>query len=69
MAVLHNPSLYYETPVFYKSSELASINYDEHFVISSNKKSLNDINEYMMKNYISHHILDVSYAFHSEFID
>ncbi len=69
IAILHNPVLYYETPFIFKKSELVSINYDEHFVISSSKANLSEIKEYLDKNNVSHHVLDVSYAFHSEGIN
>ncbi|MCX7920826.1 MAG: ACP S-malonyltransferase [Clostridia bacterium] len=69
IAVLHNPALYEQIPMFYKKSELVSINYDEHFVISASKTNLNEIEEYMVANSITYHVLDVSFAFHSEGIN
>lgn len=69
LAVLHDPSLYYETPLLNKNSELASINYHSHFVIAGKTEELEKIEEFLRSKEIICQLLPVSYAFHSSFIE
>jgi trans-AT polyketide synthase, acyltransferase and oxidoreductase domains len=69
LAVLHDPSLYYEAPVIHQNSELASINYHCHFVISGKTEKLKEIEGFLRGKEIISQLLPVSYAFHSSLID
>ena len=68
-AILHDPRLYYETPLIYENSELVSINFHSHFVISSRIDSLHRIAQHLKENQIDYQALPVPRAFHSSFID
>lgn len=69
MAILHQVRLYDETPILYRHSELAAINFDSHFVISGVKEGIQEIANHLASNQIVSHTLPISYAFHSSFID
>lgn len=69
IAIIDNPSLYYETPQLYENSELASVNYHSHFVISGDNEKLNLIVNFLEKKNITYHLLPVDYGFHSSLID
>lgn len=69
LAILHDISLYYDTPVLYDNSELASVNYHSHFVVSGKREGLKKAEAFLRDNDIVYQDLPVSYAFHSSFID
>ncbi|EJQ38289.1 PfaD family protein [Bacillus cereus BAG5X1-1] len=69
LAVLHNSNLYYDVPLLFKNSELASINYNSHFVISGKNEHLIDIKEFLKERGIVSEKLSVSHAFHSSLIE
>lgn len=69
LAILHDPSLYYETSLIRENSDLASINYYSHFVISSQIDNLHRIEQHLRERGIAHQALPVTKAFHSSFID
>ncbi|MFJ6208611.1 acyltransferase domain-containing protein [Lysinibacillus sp. NPDC092081] len=69
LAILHASSLYFETPFLYENSELASINYSDHFVISGKINNLTDIQHFLNNKGIINQRLPVRYGFHSHLID
>lgn len=69
LAILNNPSLYYETPQLFENSELTSVNYQSHFVISVDNEKLNLITNFLIKRNIVFQLLPISYGFHSALID
>jgi len=69
VAVLYDPHLYYETPVLFENSELASVNYPEHFVVSGSCSSLEKVQAFLRDRQIVYLKLPVSYGFHSSGID
>ncbi|TCS93655.1 acyltransferase domain-containing protein [Hazenella coriacea] len=69
IAIIDNPSLYDETPQLFENSELTSINYRSHFVISGDHKALQLVLQFLKENNIIHQLLPVSYGFHSSLID
>ncbi len=69
IAVLHNFELYNSQPLLYKNSELISINYKSHFVISADMDAVPVIVDFLKSRDIIYQTLPVSYAFHSRCID
>ncbi|SPF50733.1 Polyketide biosynthesis acyltransferase homolog PksD [Candidatus Desulfosporosinus infrequens] len=69
LAILHDSSLYSETAVINRNSELASINYNNHFVISGKTEELKEIEEFLRDKKIISQLLPVTYGFHSSLID
>ena len=69
LAIIHDVKLFNEVPLIRDNSELASVNYDSHFVISGEKKQLNDIGRYLKSSNILYQPLPVAYGFHSSYID
>jgi len=69
LAIIYNPNLYYENPILFKDTEFVALNYDSHFVISGEKKSLLKICSFLDEHEIIHQMLPVSFGFHSSYID
>ncbi len=69
LAVIHDVALYNESPIMHENSELASVNYDSHFVISGTVEKLKDIEKFLNTKGILFQALPVSFAFHSSLID
>lgn len=69
LAILHDFALFQETPLIYDNSELASINYDSHFVISGKIHKLKIIEEFLYSRNITCMFLPVSHGFHSSLAD
>jgi trans-AT polyketide synthase/acyltransferase/oxidoreductase domain-containing protein len=69
IAILHNQSIFNETPFLFNNSELASSNFDSHFVISGKSDSLINIENFLQKRSIIYQSLPVSQGFHSSRID
>ena len=69
LAVIHDFSLFQEIPLIYDNSELASINFDSHFVISGKTDKLKVIEEFLNSKSIACMLLPVSHAFHSSLAD
>lgn len=69
IAVIDNCKIYEDTPIIYNNSELVSINYVSHFVISAPEQELKEIKNYLKKNRIMHVKLPIQYAFHSQWIE
>ena len=69
LAILDDPNLYHETPLLFENSELVSINFSSHFIVSSRIQNLHRIEGYLKEKHISYQALPVTKAFHSSFID
>jgi trans-AT polyketide synthase/acyltransferase/oxidoreductase domain-containing protein len=69
LAILHDPNLYHENQFIYGNSELVSVNFHSHFVVSGQKNSLKDIEQYLKANQICCQALPVTQGFHSPLID
>ncbi|KXZ15034.1 acyltransferase [Bacillus nakamurai] len=69
LAILGDPQLYQEYPMLYEQSELASVNYHSHFVISGEQEKVREMMEFLREKQIPHQLLPVSYGFHSALID
>jgi len=69
LAILHDINLYYDTPALYENSELASVNYNSHSVVSGKRERLQKTEAFMRDNDIVYQDLPVSHAFHSSLID
>lgn len=69
LAIIHHADMYNATPLIYENSELASINYDSHFVVSGEKEKLKEIERFLISKNIICQSLPVSYGFHSSYID
>ncbi len=66
-AVVHKATLFNETP--FNKSELASVNFHSHFVVSSKLESLLDIENFLQEKHIAYQRLPVSIGFHSALIE
>src|SRR3990170_7802565 len=69
LAVIHDAALYNATPLIHENSELASISYDSHFVVSGETEKLKQIERYLKNGNILFQCLPVTYGFHSSYID
>jgi trans-AT polyketide synthase/acyltransferase/oxidoreductase domain-containing protein len=69
LTILHDPSLYHETPLLHGFTELAGINYNDHFVVSGKNEALIEIQHFLKERDIVFQLLPVSYAFHSRWIE
>ncbi|MEC2110530.1 acyltransferase domain-containing protein [Bacillus stercoris] len=69
LAILDKPQLLKDYPQLFRNSELISINYDSHFVISGEENHIKQIMEALKEKQILCQLLPVSYAFHSSLID
>lgn len=69
IAILAPPSLYDEAPFLHTRSELSGINFDKHFAVSCALPDLAIIEQELRQRAIACQRLDVSYAFHSRWID
>ena len=69
IAIIDDPNIYHKTPLLRENSELASINFHSHFVVSSKSQNLNKIEKYLKEKQITYQALPVTKAFHSPYID
>ena len=69
LAILHKPTLFKDIPLLFNNSELASYNFDSHFVISGQHDALKEIASFLKKQHIAYQSLPVSQAFHSALIE
>lgn len=69
LAILENTSLFYENTDIFKNCDLASINFDKHFVIGTENSELIAIQEFLTQKNITHQVLNVPHAFHSRSLD
>lgn len=69
LAIFHDLSLFEGTTFINNNSELASINFDTHFVISGKLEKIKAIKELLNSKGIACTFLPVNYAFHSSLTD
>ncbi|ACL75225.1 acyltransferase domain-containing protein [Ruminiclostridium cellulolyticum] len=69
LAIFNTPDIYENLPLLYKNSELSSVNFASHFVVSGSNENLTAIREYMEAKNIICYVLPVTYGFHSHLID
>lgn len=69
IAILDRPEKYHACAELYENCEIASINFDSHFVVSGHIDRLRVVSEYLDKNKISFQGLPVAHAFHSSMFD
>lgn len=69
LAVLHTPQTYNDHPTLSQYSELASINFDQHFVITCKQDALSKAEGLFKEKQITYQILAVDHGFHSQYID
>jgi len=69
LTIIHDPSLYRDTPLLHQHTDLAGINYNSHFVVSGKKQALNEIQHFLQEKDITFQLLPVSFAFHSRWIE
>ncbi len=69
LAILAKPELYQSQSYLNQNSELAGINFPEHFVVSGKKDSVNEIILKLKQDQIAFQLLPVAYPFHSSLID
>ncbi|ARW06797.1 acyltransferase domain-containing protein [Bacillus atrophaeus] len=69
LAILDHPQLYNEFPQIFDQSELTSVNYHSHFVVSGENEKIKMIINFLKEKHITHQLLPVSYGFHSSLMD
>ncbi|MEM6846528.1 MAG: hypothetical protein AAF580_00430 [Pseudomonadota bacterium] len=69
LAVLADPKLYDDLAVLRDTSEIASINSNEHFILAVPAEGLPELEAVFRARSIPAHALPVGYAFHSRWID
>lgn len=69
LTILGSPGLYHEDSRLNKNSELTSVNFHSHFVVSGERDRLLGIERYLKRKQISCQLLPVSFAFHSSLIE
>ncbi|AQS18313.2 ACP S-malonyltransferase [Clostridium beijerinckii] len=69
LAILHDSKLYLERSDIFTNSELVSINYDSHFVISGETSRIKKIQKQLNGSGVATYKLPVSHAFHSALIN
>jgi acyl transferase domain-containing protein len=69
IAVFHHKDLYYQDEVLNNNSELAAINFDNHFVVSGELEKVKRIIPHLNKKNITTQVLNVPIGFHSRLID
>jgi len=67
-AVLADPALF-DRDFLSGRSELASVNFSSHFVVSAKKNELDEVETALRKHNINYQRLPVSYPFHSRWIE
>jgi len=69
LAILGPRSLYDNSQVIHDCTTLASVNFDQHFVVSGSTASLAMVERFLGDCGITHQRLAVAFAFHSDGID
>lgn len=69
IAIFGSPEVYHSTAVLHGNCEIASINFDSHFVVSGSASRLKIVAEYLDKNEINFQLLPVAHAYHSSIFD
>ncbi|UUZ86393.1 acyltransferase domain-containing protein [Paenibacillus sp. P26] len=68
-AILDSCTLYETEPLLNRNTELASVNYESHFVVSGGAEGLSEAEACMRGKGILYQRLPVNYGFHSGWID
>ncbi len=68
-AIIGDVNLYDSERIISENSELSSINFYSHFVVSGERNGLDLIERHLKRNEILYQPLPVCYAFHSAFMD
>ncbi len=69
VAILDKPALFEQQPELNQHSVIGSVNFENHFVVSSKLSSKSSIIDFLKSRNITHQDLAVSHAFHSPWID
>ncbi|NFA43461.1 acyltransferase domain-containing protein [Clostridium botulinum] len=69
VAIFKNKDFYYSDHILYENSEIASINFKNHFVISGYNSSIYKIMDHLRRNKIMHQKVNTNMGFHSKSID
>jgi acyl transferase domain-containing protein len=69
IAILAEPALYEDEPFLHVHSEMAGVNFDQHFAVAAGQSDLDTIEAELKRRGITHQRLAVSFAFHSRWID
>ena len=69
LAILGDTDLYASLPILHSNSDLASINFQQHFVVSGTVSALQEISSYLQAEDIAFQFIDVSFGFHSALMD
>lgn len=69
LAILANVKLFTNTPKLRENSELAAVNFNEHFVVSGSRSGLKEIQTFLSKKQIAFQALGVAGAYHSSLMD
>jgi bacillaene synthase trans-acting acyltransferase len=69
IAVLADARLYEEEQALHRNSELASVNFDSHFVVAGGREPLKAVEEALQRRKVGYQALNVSRGFHSSWID
>lgn len=69
LAVLESYDLFESMKEVFRNTDLAAINYDEHFVVSGLEQDIRRAEKFLRKRQITCAVLPVSYGFHSLCID
>jgi Polyketide synthase modules and related proteins len=69
LAVLSDRELYFKTPSLYQNSEIVSVNFKSHFVISAGIDEIRMAEEFLRQSNAAYFRLPVDHGFHSHSID
>lgn len=69
LAIFDDPNLFHKRQELHQNSELASINFDAHFVVSGQMKDLERIKDFLRVQKITFQQVPVSYPFHSSYLN
>ena len=68
VAILNGPELFWNTELC-RLSELAGVNFKRHFVVAAAQERSGEISRFLDAREVQHILLQVSFPFHSSFID
>jgi acyl transferase domain-containing protein len=69
IAVFASPRLHRELAVLHKNSDIAAVNFDSHFVISTTNEHIEEITAVLLRENVAFQQIAVSYPFHSRWIE
>ncbi|SYX83880.1 ACP S-malonyltransferase [Paenibacillus alvei] len=69
LAILHDPAWYDSDPVLREHCEVASINNEDHFVVTGHQESISKVQQYVKAQGIACQRLPVTQGFHSSALD